>query len=125
MSRPETTADVTEKFIRFATFDVDKVIAKPKLLKAYTALIEAVQAEGGEVNVTYSSNVEISLKRNQKQLLEQLHSDQYRWDDNKKNYELAIAGEEVPNYRRSSIQEWAKNEGLPDPLRVDEDADVS
>jgi len=115
MSRPATIADVTDRFIRFADFEVDKIVDNPKLLKAYTAMIEAVTFQGGEVSTSYGSRIEMTLPRNKKQLEEQLRSDQYSWDDKRKGYLAWIDGEEVASYRQSGIKEWAKDEGLPDP----------
>lgn len=115
MSRPETIADVTDRFIRFANIEVDKFINNPKLLKAYTTLIEQVTYFAGEVNTTYGTNVELTLPRTTKQLEEQLRSDQYSWDDKRTNYLKMLDGEEVAEWRHSSLKEWAKAEGLPDP----------
>jgi hypothetical protein len=116
MARPETIADVEEKMIRIGSFDLERVVTEPKLLKAYTALIEQLQLMKGTVEPTYGQTVEFHLPRNQKQLQERLRSDQYSWDDHQKHYKLALLGEEVADWRKSGISEWAKEEGLPDPF---------
>jgi len=115
MSRPETISEVSDRYINFASFDLNLILGNPKLLKAYTALIEQVQAAHGKVAETYGSHVEVRLLRTEKQLQDQLRTDQYTWDDKQKAYAKMLAGEDVPDYRHNSIREWAKENGLPDP----------
>lgn len=121
MSRPETTNDVTDRFVRIASFETDKIIAHPTLLKHYTALLEAMQKIGGKVERSYNA-VEMQIPKDEQQLNEQLRGDQYRWDEMQKLYNVALKGDTVtdpvPEWRRNGIKEWAKEEGLPDPFDV-------
>ena len=99
-------------------FEIDKIITHPALLKHYTVLLEAVHKMGGTSDKNYNS-VDLDIPKNDKQLDEQLKSDQYYWDDYEKLYRTALAGDSVdpiPEYRRSSLREWAEKEGLPDPF---------
>lgn len=123
MARPESTKDIKhdDRFVRIATFDVDKIIGNAQLLKHYTALLETAQKMGGFADKSYSS-VEVQIPKDQKQLEEQLRGDQYRWDEQQKYYNLALNrgtnSDEVPEWRRNGIKDWAKEEGLPDPFDV-------
>lgn len=128
MARPESIDNVSDRFIRFGSMEIGLIVNKPKILKAYTALLEAIQADQGVVDEVYGSTVELRLARNPKQLQDQLRSDQYNWDDLEKAYYRLLAGEEVQKYRYASIREWAKEEGFRDPIPPtpkEEDAEVS
>jgi hypothetical protein len=120
MARPESHKDISEdnRFTRIAMFEIDKMITHPLLLKHYTALLEAVHKMGGTSEKSYNS-VDLDIPKNSKQLDEQLKTDQYHWDDLEKLYRKALAGDNVdpiPEWRRSTLSEWAANEGLPNPF---------
>lgn len=121
MARPESIKDVQDRFVRVAMFEVDKIIANPTLLKHYTAMLEAAQKLGGYAEKAYST-VDVNIPKDQKQLEDQLRSDQYQWDDMKKFYNLAlnrgVNSDDIPEWRQSSIKRWAQEEGLPDPFDV-------
>jgi len=123
MSRPESLADIKhdDRFIRVASFEVDRVITSPMLLKHYNALLEQVQKLGGFASKSYAS-VELNIPKDKELLEQQLRNDQYRWDELQKYYNLAVVrgpgDTEVPEWRHNSIKEWAKEEGLPDPFDV-------
>lgn len=123
MSRPENLADIKhdDRFIRVASFEVDRVITSPMLLKHYNALLEQVQKLGGFASKSYAS-VELNIPKDKELLEQQLRNDQYRWDELQKYYNLAVVrgpgDTEVPEWRHNSIKEWAKEEGLPDPFDV-------
>lgn len=123
MSRPESLADIKhdDRFIRVASFEVDRVITSPMLLKHYNALLEQVQKLGGFANKSYAS-VELNIPKDKELLEQQLRNDQRRWDELQKYYNLAVVrgpgDTEIPEWRHNSIKEWAKEEGLPDPFDV-------
>lgn len=123
MSRPESIKDVQhdDRFVRIAMFEVDKIISNALLLKHYTALLEAAQKAGGFADKAYST-VDVKIPKNDKELEDQLRHDQYVWDDMQKMYNLAVNRgantDDIPEWRRSSIKTWAKEEGLPDPFDV-------
>lgn len=121
MARPEKISDVSDKMVRVATFEVDKITALPALMKPYVALVDAVQKIRGEVLTSYGSTVEIVIPKNHKQLQEQLKSDQYSWDNRKESYDKVLRGEKVPSYTEHGLKEWAKDEGLPEPQFVKDD----
>lgn len=123
MSRPESIKDIKheDRFVRIAMFEVDKIINNAALLKHYTALLEAAQKLGGHAEKSYST-VDINIPKDEKELKQQLDSDQYRWDDMQKLYNLAVTrgenSDEIPEWRRNSLIQWAKNNDLPDPFDV-------
>lgn len=123
MARPENIKDIAEqdRFVRIATFEIDKVIGNAKFLKHYTALLEVVQNFGGHADKAYST-MDLYIPKNDKELADQLRSDQYQWDDAKKYYNLAVNrgpdSDEIPEWRRSTIVRWAKENDLPDPFDV-------
>ena len=123
MARPETLKDIKQddKFVRIAMFEVDKIISNAPLLKHYTALLEAVQKVGGFAEKSYAT-VDVKIPKDDSQLADQLRHDQYVWDDMQKIYNLAVNrganSDDIPEWRRSSIKTWAKEEGLPDPFDV-------
>jgi hypothetical protein len=122
MSRPESIKDIKtqDRLVRIAMFEIDKIISNAALLKHYTALLEAAQKIGGNAEKSYSS-VDISIPKDQKQLEEQLKNDQYHWDDKQKLYNRALRGsttDPIPEWQRSGLKEWAREEGLPNPFDV-------
>ena len=121
MSRPETTNDVTDRFVRVAMFETEQIMTNAILLKHYTALLDAITKMGGHADKSYSS-IDLNIPKDEKQLEAQLRNDQYRWDDMQKLYNVALKGDTVtdpvPEWRRNGIKDWAKEEGLPDPFDV-------
>jgi hypothetical protein len=123
MARPESIKDIKhdDRFVRIAMFEIEKFIGNPALLKHYTAILETAQKLGGRAEKSYST-VDVSIPKDDKQLADQLQSDQYYWDDKQKYYNLALNrganSDEIPEWRHSGIKEWAKQEGLPDPFDV-------
>lgn len=121
MSRPETTNDVTDRFVRVAMFETEQIMTNAILLKHYTALLDAITKMGGHADKSYSS-IDLNIPKDEKQLEAQLRNDQYRWDEMQKLYNVALKGDTVtdpvPEWRRNGIKEWAKEEGLPDPFDV-------
>lgn len=123
MARPENHKDIKEsdRFVRIAMFEVDKIISNALLLKHYTALLEAAQKMGGHADKSYST-VDVNIPKDQAQLDYQLQCDQSVWDEMQKYYNLAVnrgpTCTDIPEWRRSGIQRWAKEEGLPDPFDV-------
>jgi hypothetical protein len=122
MARPESHKDISDenRFTRVAMFEIDKIISNANLLKHYTGILEAVHKMGGKSEKSYNS-IDLDIPKNSKQLDEQLKTDQYHWDDLEKLYRKALAGDSVdpiPEWRRSTLKEWAQNEGLPDPFDV-------
>ena len=124
MARPESIKDIKQdnRFVRVALFESDKIIANPLLLKHYTALLEAAQKLGGHADKSSYGTVEIYIRKNNRELEEQLKSDQYYWDENQKFYNLAVLrgenSDDVPEWRRSGIIAWAKENDLPNPFDV-------
>lgn len=123
MARPESIKDIKQddKFVRIAMFEVDKIIGSAPLLKHYTALLEAAQKMGGFAEKSYST-VDVKIPKDDTQLTDQLRHDQYVWDDMQKLYNLAVNRgtntDDIPEWRRSGIKVWAKEEGLPNPFDV-------
>lgn len=121
MSRPEAIKDVKDRTIRVGSMDLERIVTVPAILKHYTALIEALQKIDGEIRTAYGMTVEFYLPRDEKQLLSQLSTDQYQWDDSEMEYRRALKADlndSVKEYKRDRIKEWAKEEGLPDPFDV-------
>lgn len=55
MSRPETTNDVNDRFVRVAMFETEQIMTTAILLKHYTALLDAITKMGGHADKSYSS----------------------------------------------------------------------
>lgn len=123
MARPESIKDITKenRFVRIAMFEVDKIIGNANLLKHYTALLEAAQKLGGYADKSYST-VDVKIPKDDAQLADQLRHDQYVWDDMEKLYNLAVNrgtnSDDVPEWRRNGLKNWAKENDLPDPFDV-------
>lgn len=122
MARPESLEDIKEKdrFIRVASFEIDKFIENAKLLKHYTTLLEAIQSSGGLAEKSYST-VHLQLPKNKEELQYQLESDQRSWDDMQDHYNKAVdrgPTDEIPEWRRDNIISWAKRNDLPNPFDV-------
>lgn len=123
MSRPESIKDIAEKdrFVRIAMFEIDKIVTSAILLKHYTALIEAVQKHGGNIEKNYNT-VDVNIPKTTSELEYQLESDQRQWDEMQRLYNLALnrgpSDTDIPEWRRDSIKRWAKDEDLPDPFDV-------
>lgn len=123
MARPESIKDIKQedRFTRVAMFEIDKVIANAMLLKHYTALLETVQKMGGNAEKSYST-VDVNIPKNDKELADQLASDQRSWDDMQKLYHLAVNrgenSDEIPEWRRSGLTQWAADNDLPNPFDV-------
>lgn len=123
MSRPEDIKDIkkSDRFVRVAIFEIDKMVTDATLLKHYTALIEAVQKIGGNMEKNYN-NVDVNIPKTRKELDYQLECDQRNWDEMQRLYNLALnrgpTDTDIPEWRRDSIKRWATDEGLPDPFDV-------
>ena len=123
MARPESINDIadSDRYVRVAQFETEHIMTDPALLKHYTAMLEAVVKIGGYPDKSYSS-IDLYILKNQKQLQDQLRSDQYRWDDMQKSYNIVLANadptEPVPDWKRKGIQQWAKENDMPDPFDV-------
>lgn len=123
MARPESIKDLQEsdRFVRIALFEVDKIMTNATLLKHYTALLEAAQKMGGRAEKSYST-IDLNIPKNEKELKTQLEYDQRNWDDREKEYQLALnrgpSDSDFPEWKVSSVKRWAKDEGLPDPFDV-------
>jgi hypothetical protein len=122
--KPQNVNQVQDRTERIATFDLDKINAIPALLKHYVALIETAQKMGGEVNTTYGSTVEVFIPKNRKQLEARLEYEQREWDRYEGLYNQVRDGEVIKSYYESGVTEWAKTEGLPEPVFVKEDEDA-
>jgi hypothetical protein len=120
MARPENISDVENRSIQIATVEVAELTALPALMKHYVALVETVQKMGGEVKKNYSS-VQILIPKDRDQLKSQLESEQRQWDSNWERYEKALRGEVIPSYSEYSVTEWAKREGMAEPVFAKED----
>lgn len=123
MARPESINEIEEenRFVRLAMFELDRIMTDAALLKHYTALLEVVTKMGGRADKAYST-IDLDIPKNKKQLEDQLRSDQYNWDETQKLYRIALKGdssdEPIREYQKTTIKEWAKREGLPDPFDV-------
>lgn len=123
MARPESIKDVKEsdRFVRIAMFEIDKIVTNSVLLKHYTALIQAVEHRGGKIEKNYST-VDVSIPKSNQELDYQLECDQRNWDEMQRLYNLALnrgpTDTDIPEWRRDSIKRWATDEGLPDPFDV-------
>lgn len=123
MARPESINDIKpeDRITRIATFEIDRFMADPALLKNYTGLLEIVKKMGGEVQKSYSS-MDFYVPKTKTELENQLRTDQSVWDDNYKYYNLALnrgpGDSDIPEWRRSSIKSWSILNELPDPFDV-------
>lgn len=123
MARPESIKDIKreDSFIRIAMFETDKIIGNPVFLKHYTVMLESVNKIGGHADKSYAT-VELYIPKNDKELAEQLRHDQYYWDEMQKFYNLALNrgpdSDDVPEWRRNSVIQWAKDNDLPNPFDV-------
>jgi hypothetical protein len=121
MSRPETTNHIKDRHKTVATVYVDTMHTSPALLKAYVALIDAAQRQGGGAIPEYGQNVKVVVVKTGKELVEQLATEQRRWDHHQEMYNTATAGGEIPSWDLSDVNKWAEAEGLPEvaPLAPD------
>jgi hypothetical protein len=122
--KPQNVNQVQDRTERIATFDLEKINAIPALLKHYVALIETAQKQGGEVTTTYGNSVEVFIPKNRKQLEDRLAYEQREWDRHQELYNQVRNGEVIRSYLESGVTEWAKTEGLPEPVFVKEDEDA-
>lgn len=121
MARPNNITQVTERHNVIAAVEMDQIMTKPGLLKAYTALVEAAEKLGGGGFKRYGNTVEVKIIKNGEQLADQLASDQASWDYKMESYQKAARGEFIESYRRSGIKEFASDEGLELPEFVEEE----
>ena len=123
MARPESINDIadSDRYVRVAMFETERIMTDATLLKHYTALLETITKMGGYADKSYST-IDLNVPKNPKQLEDQLKSDQYRWDDMQDSYNKVITcadpTEPVPDWKRKSIQQWAKDNDMPDPFDV-------
>lgn len=123
MARPESIKDIQEsdRFVRIALFEVEKIMTNATLLKHYTALLEVVQKMGGKAEKAYAT-IDVNIPKTDKELQTQLEYDQRTWDDRQKDYQLALnrgpSDDDFPEWKVSSIKRWAKDNDLPDPFDV-------
>lgn len=122
MARPESINDVKEgdRFITVATFEIDKFIENPVLLKHYTSLLESVNKSDGMAEKYYNT-VKLQLPKDKKELEYQLESDQRTWDDMQEQYNRAVdrgPTDEIAEWKRDNIISWAKRNDLPNPFDV-------
>lgn len=123
MARPENIKDIKDedRFVRIATFEVEKIMCNAVLLKHYTALLEAVQKMGGKAEKSYST-IDVSAPKDDRELLQQLEYDQRTWDSRLAEYNLAVtrgpSDEDFPDWKRNTIIRWAKENDMPDPFDV-------
>ena len=123
MARPESFKDLSnsDRFVRIALFEIDKIMTSAVLLKHYSALLEAVQKHGGKAEKSYST-IEVMLPKDQQELQQQLEYDQRTWDNRKKEYNLAVnrgpSDADFPEWKVSNLKLWAKENDLPDPFDV-------
>lgn len=120
MARPATIADIKAEYtkIEIATVQMDQFSSDPQRIKAYSDFINALAKLGATMDVSYNT-VRIRVPKNQEQLEDQLRLDQGEWDRNQANYEQALRAEFVEKWRQHSIREWAKSEGLREPVFVE------
>ena len=114
MSRPESIADVTDRYNEVATFDLTSINTSPILLKAYIAFVESAQKQNGVAKRSKYNSAQISvcMPKDKEELATQLEYDQQRWDNRKAYYDMAIAGQEMRSYQFDIAKEFAENEGL-------------
>lgn len=116
MSRPEVIADIELEDIEIATFKLEKFATDGKILKGYTAFIEAMNSAGHIVDSTTYQGVIVYRRPNLKEQVEQLKVAQGSWDTGKKYYDQkASVGECEYSYYESTAKSWAEKEGLPWP----------
>lgn len=116
MARPETIADVKDRIEEVGAVDVGNFITSPNVLKAWAAFAETVTKAGGEIrrHSYEKGKAELWMPRDEKQLRDQLRTEQYTWDQNQKVYDICIINHTPPeNWQKDSIKAWALAEGLP------------
>lgn len=125
MARPNSIADVTDRYNEVATFDLTSINTSPILLKAYIAFVESAQRQNGIAKRSKynAASISVAMPKDKEELAAQLEYDQQRWDNRKSYYDKAIAGEEMHGYQFDIAKEFAMNEGLEfDVVHVDIDA---
>ena len=116
MSRPETIDDIELDPIEFATVDVAAIATDGAFVKAYGAFMEACQKAGATVTVKYSTSARFARDPSQDEQESQLRTKQDSWDEKKRQYDLyASVGTLEHSYMASSLEQWARDEGLPYP----------
>jgi hypothetical protein len=121
MSRPETTNHVKNCHKTVANVYVDTMHTSPALLKAYVALIDAAQKQGGGAIPEYGQTVKVVVAKTGKELQEQLETEQRNWDRHQEMYNTAADGGEIPSYCLIDVNKWAEAEGLPEVARLSPD----
>ena len=121
MARPETTRDIELDEVEFATIELKKIATDPALLKGYTAFVEAATKAGATVTDTPYSGVAFTRRPSQAEAQFQLRTEQDRWDEGQKQYEiLAVVGEVEYTWQRNQAERWAESEGMPFPPEVED-----
>lgn len=116
MSRPETLDDVKERAIEVGDIRITEFTTKPSVLKAWASFVEAVVKDGGQVLPgKYSrEQARVLVPRDEYSLQEQLRTEQYRWDELAKNYDICcVHGTPPENWQKDSMRDWCKAEGKP------------
>ena len=116
MARPETVHDIEIQQIDFATVETDKINTNGPVLKAYATFMESLQKAGVHVDANGYGRVTFYRDATESEQRSQLISHQQTWDAREKAYnQLRDVGSMEHEYMRSSVEAWAKNEGLPWP----------
>lgn len=112
MARPNSIADVNDRFNQIATFNLSDINTSPLLLKAYIAFIETAQKQHGiaKRNKWNSAQIEVSMPKDKDELEYQLQIEQANWDSNKRYYDKAINGDELEDYQFNAARSFAEKE---------------
>jgi len=112
MSRPESVEDLTDwqrKGHHLATITAGSITRHPSLGQHLLAALAEADRLGLQVE-----NDEIVIPLNEEELEKALRSAQRSWDYNQTAYTEAVADpSSAEGWRRSGINSWASEEGLP------------
>ncbi|MGD9620597.1 MAG: hypothetical protein AB7G47_10185 [Mycolicibacterium sp.] len=121
MARPSTTTEVSERYVEIARIEVDKLSLHSALLKPYAVFLDAAEKLGGRAEKQWGQTVIISIAKTAKELEEQLEVDQRRWDAAEQLWLRAVRaedGDDLREWERNTVVEWAEREGKPNPFDV-------
>lgn len=124
MSRPETTADVTDRMASIGYLDIGKLAHDPLLVTHYASFTRAILANRGTLipSVYAENRIEIELPKTQSALTATLRHEQALWDERNTDYQRSLETGEPPDqdWRKTYLTEWCASEGLALPWATEE-----
>jgi hypothetical protein len=122
MARPVSINEISDedRYIEIAQIDAKLFLKHTALLKAYTAMVEAVEKNGGIVEDPSYGGVRFKMPKTKEELENQLRADQSNWDHNRRRYDQAVLRDDpdvkqLNEWEKDYVIQFAEREGLKNP----------